>query len=71
MDRITCCAQCQRHLTPYSVIGGRTELHCPVCDAATTIFSPSVIPEAASNIIPSVGPRSVAVQGGKAFPAAA
>lgn len=56
MDRMTCCAQCQRHLMSYSIIGGRTELHCPVCEGPATVSSPSVIPGAAYISLPIVTP---------------
>ena len=71
MDRMTCCADCQRHLMPYTVINGRTELHCPVCDTAANISSPSVIPGVAPDNLLTVDHRSATAKAQSEFSAAA
>lgn len=44
MDRMIHCTRCDCHLVPFSIINGRTELQCPICDTPTEVVSPSVVP---------------------------
>ncbi len=71
MDRMTCCADCQRHLMPYTVINGRTELHCPACDTAVNISSPYGIPGAAPDNLLTVDQRPATAKAQRALSAAA